>query len=185
MNQTLWLFIGRLNPPHIGHINIIKKALAENDNVLLLLWDNWIKSENNPLLFTERKILLDDYFQNQNLKIQIIEDDMSDQIWTQNIWKAIQQYTNLKTLNIYGGDFKNDSAIQVLKQYEKYLETDNIAYKLVSRENSKVVFQWQEYLVSSTNLRQALREQDYDLIKLFVEKTMYEQIINIKIPHNL
>jgi cytidyltransferase-like protein len=35
--MNLGLFIGRLNPPHIGHIGIINKALKENDKVLILL----------------------------------------------------------------------------------------------------------------------------------------------------
>jgi cytidyltransferase-like protein len=35
--MNLGLFIGRLNPPHIGHISIINKVLKENDETLILL----------------------------------------------------------------------------------------------------------------------------------------------------
>ena len=37
-SETLGLIIGRMNPPHNGHLWTIKKALSENQKVLLLLW---------------------------------------------------------------------------------------------------------------------------------------------------
>ena len=56
--MTLGLFIGRLNPPHIWHIQIIKRALKENKKVLLLLWTPFETDEKNPLNFYSRKNLL-------------------------------------------------------------------------------------------------------------------------------
>ena len=77
--KKLWLFIGRMNPPHKWHIAVIEKALSENDKVLILLWDNWIVDESNPLTFEQRVWLLQKYFwDNSNLEVDIIKDTKTD-----------------------------------------------------------------------------------------------------------
>ena len=105
--KKLWLFIGRMNPPHKGHITVIEKALTENDKVCILLWCNWVIDQSNPLTFQQREILLNKYFwDNKNLEIDIIKDTKTDLEWVQNIASSIQNFWNIE-LNIYWWDFEN------------------------------------------------------------------------------
>ena len=97
MKSTLWIFIGRMNPPHIWHIRVIEKALKENSKVLILLWSNWKINSENPLSFENRKILLEKYFWENILIIKNIKDNKSNKIWVENIWKIIN--LNYKNYN--------------------------------------------------------------------------------------
>ncbi|MCP4523134.1 MAG: adenylyltransferase/cytidyltransferase family protein, partial [Candidatus Gracilibacteria bacterium] len=144
MTKKLGLFIGRMNPPHKGHIAVIEKALSENDQVLILLGSNGDVDENNPLTFEQRKNLLMQYFlpsfrfngrcpkdgggneNNSKIQIDIIKDTKTDVEWVQNISNIIKEYGKIK-LNIYGGDFEKDSAIIAIKQHEGLLG-DNVKY---------------------------------------------------------
>ncbi|MCP4523456.1 MAG: adenylyltransferase/cytidyltransferase family protein [Candidatus Gracilibacteria bacterium] len=194
MIKKLGLFIGRMNPPHKGHIAVIEKALSENDEVLILLGSNGCVNENNPLTFEQRKKILQKYFsKNQttpsfsiregcpedrmgsecfpHLEINIIKDTQTNQEWVQNISDSIQKYGNIK-LNIYGGDFKNDSAILAIKKYESLLSED-ISYIPVDRFLETINYNGEDFHVSATNLRKALRNGD----KQFVEKFCNEELL--------
>lgn len=178
MKKSLWIFIGRMNPPHIWHISVIKKALEKNTKVLILLWSNWKINSNNPLNFEIRKFLLEKCLLNKNLDIKIIEDILDDIIWVENIWKIVKKFYKNYNINFYGWDFKNDSAIKVIRQYEKELLVNNkIKYVEINRNDNKIKYNWKYISISSTNLRKALFDKDYDLINMLVSNKIHEDII--------
>ncbi len=175
--KKLWLFIGRMNPPSKWHIAVIEKALQENEQVLVLLWCNWIIDLSNPLTFEQRKELLQKYFRNNsNLKIGIIKDTQTDLEWVQNISQSIQEYWNIE-LGIYWGDFENDSAILAIKQYELLL-SENVSYIPVDRFLENISYNWKEFHISATNLRNALRDWDREFVEKFCSEEILEDIIN-------
>lgn len=174
--KKLWLFIGRMNPPHKWHIAVIEKALSENDKVLILLWDNWIVDESNPLTFEQRVWLLQKYFwDNSNLEVDIIKDTKTDLEWVQNISSSIQKYWNIE-LNIYGWDFQNDSAILSIKQYELLL-WEKVNYIPVDRFLETIEYKWEDFHISATNLRNALRNWDREFVEKFCNEELLEDII--------
>lgn len=175
--KKLWLFIGRINPPHKWHIAVIKKALSENDQVLVLLWDNWIVNESNPLTFEQRELLLKKYFwENNNLKINIIKDTKTDLEWVQNITSSIQKFWNIE-LNIYWWDFENDSAILAMKQYEILL-WEKVNYIPVDRFLETITYKGEEFHISATNLRNALRNWNREFVEKFCNEELVEEIIS-------
>ena len=179
MKNILWIFIGRMNPPHIWHITVIEKALKENTKVLVLLWTNWKIDLYNPLNFEQRKELLEKHFKN-NLDIQIIEDRLDDKIWVENIWKIINKNYKNYEINFYGWDFKNDSAINVIKQYENILwVTSKINYIEFGRNKIKIEHNLEYINISSTNLRKALRDKNYDLASKFLVKEIAWDVIKM------
>lgn len=179
--MTLWLFIGRLNPPHIWHLSIIDKALVENDKVIVLIWSKDLSDEQNPLKYEDIKdLLLEKY--NDKLKLQILElkDDRSDLIWIYNIYKILfENWNKIKDINLYGWDFKNDSAYNIIKKYENHFNNFSFNYIEQSREKSFVKYNWKEYCISSTNLRKALKDWDINLASIFCEQKMFEKIKKI------
>jgi hypothetical protein len=166
-----------MNPPHKGHITVIEKALTENDKVCILLWCNWIIDQSNPLTFQQREKLLNKYFwDNKNLEIDIIKDTKTDLEWVQNISSVIQKYWNIQ-LNIYWGDFKNDSAILAMKEYELLL-SENVSYIPVDRFLETIYYKWEDFHISATNLRNALRNWNKEFVEKFCNEELVEDIIN-------
>lgn len=178
--MKLGLFIGRLNPPHIWHIETIKKALSENDKVLVLLWISKNINWNNPLNFPTRKELIELVFNNEtNLDIFEIVDNESDENWVQNINDLIKlNYIDCKNIIFYWGDFKNDSAFKVLKQYENKLNNYKINYIEKSRIWSTIKYKWKEYNISATNLRNALNHWNFELAEKFCNKEIFGKVKN-------
>lgn len=178
--MTLWLFIGRLNPPHIWHIAIIDKALLDNEKVIILIWTKEDKDQNNPLTFLEiKEILLLKYKDNKKLEILELRDDRSDLVWIYNIYKILfENWNKIKDINLYGWDFKNDSAYNTIKKYESHFNNFKFKYIENPRENSFIEYDWKEYSVSSTNLRKALKDWNIKLASKFCEQKMFEKIIN-------
>jgi ATP sulfurylase len=175
--KKLGLFIGRMNPPHKWHIAVIKKALSENDQILILLWDNWVTDESNPLSFMQRRWLLQQYFWKINdLDIKIIKDTRTDLEWVQSISDSIQKYWDIE-LNIYWWDFENDSAILAMKQYELLL-CEKVNYVPVDRFLETVNYNWEDFHISATNLRNALRNWDRKFVEKFCNEEILEDIIN-------
>lgn len=186
--KKLGLFIGRMNPPHKWHIAVIEKALSENEEVLILLWDNWIIDESNPLSFEQRKKLLAHFFSPlvrgrcpedrgsvKCLNIDFIKDTKTDLEWVQNIASSIQKYWNIE-LNIYWGDFQNDSAILAMKQYELLL-WGKVNYISVDRFLETVEYNWEDFHISATNLRNALRNWNREFVEKFCNEELVEEIL--------
>lgn len=175
--KKLWLFIGRMNPPSKWHITVIEKALQENEQVLVLLWCNGLVDLSNPLTFEQREKLLQKYFcNNSNLEIDIIKDTQTDLAWVQNISGSIQKYWNID-LNVYWGDFEKDSAILAIKKYELLL-SENVSYISVNRYLKTINYNWEDFHISATNLRNALRNWDREFVQKFCNKELVEDIIN-------
>lgn len=173
--MSLWLFIGRLNPPHNWHIKIIEKSLKENEKTLVLLWTSLEKNEKDPLDFEQRKNLLLKYFKdNENLKILEIEDSPSDLIWSLHVYKRIcDNFYNFRDINFYAWDFWNDSAYKVIKKYKDNFFRIKLNFIEFSRENSFVEGKIE---LSATNFRKALKDKNYSLAEKFTQKEIFEEI---------
>ena len=175
--MSLWLFIWRLNPPHIWHINIIKRALKENEKVLVLLWSNLIYNINSPLNFSIREGLLRKIFLEKNITFLEIQDKKTDLEWINNINLILENnYSEFDKINFYGWDFENDSAFKAFKEYEQNFTNFTFNYILNSRKNSFIVHNWRKYKISATNLREALYNKDYTLASKFCDKNIFEDI---------
>lgn len=165
--QKIWIFIWRLNPPHIWHIKVIKTSLKENDKTIIFLWSSNIKDDKNPFSYEERKFFLQKIFKNKNLIIDYLEDYPSDEIWCKKLWEKIKNHISNREYKttFFGWDFKNDSAIIAIKNNLKYLWFENIDFFEVYRKNI-LLPNWEE--ISSTNLRKYLTEKNYTKSKEFI-----------------
>lgn len=170
------LFVGRMNPPHIGHTNIIRQAMKENDRVIVLLWNSWVVDENNPFTFDQRKFLLQKLFWDK-IEIYDLLDVSTDLQWVGNIKKFLPQ--KMTQLIIYGGDFKNDSAILAIKKYQYLFELREVSYKEIYRYNSYITYNNTKIPLSATEFRKVLQAWNIELIKNFCEWEIYEDIKNI------
>lgn len=176
--MTLGLFIWRLNPAHFWHLEIINKALSENEKTLLLLWSPLEKEpEKNPLSFSERKEILEIlYKENENLKILEILDDKSDFVWSIHIYKRIcDNFYNFSEINFYYWS-EDDSAYKCIKQFEEYFFRVKINFIKLDRKETFVEANWQKLELSATNFRKYLREGNFEIAKKFTDERIFEEI---------
>ena len=175
--QKIWIFIWRLNPPHIWHIKVIKTSLKDNDKTIIFLWSSNITDKKNPFSYEDRKNFLEKIFKNKSLIIDFIEDFPSDEIWCKKLWKKIKKYLKNREVKItfYWWDFKNDSAIIAIKYNLKHLWFENIDFFEVYRKNI-LLPTWEE--ISSTNLRNHLENWDFIWAKKLIFPWMKNLIVS-------
>lgn len=66
--MTTGFFWARMNPPHRGHMKIIKKALERVDNLIIVIGSAERKNEKqNPFSGTERKRMLEAYLKEERV----------------------------------------------------------------------------------------------------------------------
>ena len=65
------IFIGRFQPPHIGHIELIDQKLKNGNPVLIMVRDIE-PDEKNPLTTEQTIFLLEKYYGKNNLDVKIV-----------------------------------------------------------------------------------------------------------------
>ena len=74
------VYWGRFNPPHKGHLQLIKKILNEVDSLIIVIGSSQEKNtKRNPFSGKERKIMMEAYLKEsiidlKRVKVIIIED---------------------------------------------------------------------------------------------------------------
>lgn len=85
--MKLGLVIGRFQPLHNGHIELIQTALTDCDKVLVLIGSsNKVTDFKNPLTLDQRVTLLSSVFgDNPNVLLRSLRDTDTDDEWVQNV----------------------------------------------------------------------------------------------------
>lgn len=80
------VFIGRFQPPHLGHIAVINKALRHASRVIVLVGSAWqARSLRNPWRFEERRSLLRSCFDDaENARLEIVP--LLDALYNNDVW---------------------------------------------------------------------------------------------------
>lgn len=177
---NLAVMIGRMNPPHIGHLRVIRQALRENNNLVIFLGSANVVNEKNPFDFEVRWKFLEAVFSEEiksgKLILSYLDDCWDDGDWTENLWEKLKTLVPefAWILNFYGWDFKEDRAINAIRDYEIRLNIENVNYIQVERDH----FTLPNGLdISATNLRNALNSWDFELAKKFMDDKIAPLVI--------
>lgn len=174
------VMVGRLNPPHIWHIRVIKKALSENKSLILFLWSANVVNEKNPFSYQERNMFLNELFQEEiasgKMIISYLNDVGNDELWTQNLWNKVRELVPWfrGKLNFYGWDFAEDRAITAIRDNEVKLAIEKVLYTQVWREHFTLP-SWED--ISASNLRNALASGDFELARKFMLPQIADLVI--------
>ncbi len=88
------VFIGRFQPFHNGHKNIIDAALEKADNVIVLVGSsNVARSHRNPFSFNERKEMIEMAYPEEirdRLLVLPSEDVYNNQLWIKKTQETVQ-----------------------------------------------------------------------------------------------
>ena len=175
--MKIWILIWRLNPPHLWHMRILNDSLKNNNKTILLLSSANIVDEKNPYSFQDRKKYIRSLYKN-NLVIDYLDDFPSDEDWIINIKTKLEKIIDNKDeIIFYGWDFKNDYAIKVLKRYYDLLWFENIIFKEISRKDFTIVYDNKLIEVSSTKVRETIKNWDKALLEKLVDKRITEEFL--------
>lgn len=89
------VFIGRFQPPHLGHLAVIHDALKRARQVIVLIGSAWqARSLRNPWRFEERHDMLRRCFdeaENQRLEIEPLLDALyNDDVWVRDVQRKVR-----------------------------------------------------------------------------------------------
>jgi bifunctional NMN adenylyltransferase/nudix hydrolase len=100
-NYDLCTFIGRFQILTEAHAFVIKEALSNAENVLVLIGSsNQPRSHRNPFTFEERKKMIEDTFKNDRIIIRpLVDTRYNDTKWVENVQRAVAEVTSFIALN--------------------------------------------------------------------------------------
>lgn len=136
--DTLAVYVGRFQIPHIGHAHIIHNGLEIADRVLIVLGSaNESPSFRNPFSVNDRITMLRTYFNNKNyfnyanildhIIFQEIEDDLYGNMWYNNLdkivtkWKDGYGYKNIVLIGHHkdsSSDYLRDTNIKNVVEFD-------------------------------------------------------------------
>ncbi len=167
--QTLWLYIWRFQPFHNGHKSIVDTMLEDNEKNLILMWVSGTKSlEENPYTYEKRlEFLSETYKDVHNLDIAPLIDMESNKRWVQQML-AICYLQKADHVKLYCWNKKQDSAVQVITQYENLFEWKKL--EIIEIDRNKLP-------ISGTQIRHEIRQQWKESIKKLVPESVYKNLI--------
>lgn len=98
--QSIGVFVGRFQPLHNGHVQIINKCISENDKTIIVIGSYGIINERNPFSFELRKQFIESCF--DNVIIEKIEDYNDDNVWSNKLIEIISKYKSNEIIKLYG-----------------------------------------------------------------------------------
>ncbi len=145
--KKVGIVLGRFQPPHQGHLNLFKKVLEENDELLVIIGSS---QKADPLTAQEREGRIVSFLKDfKNYKILQLADPQEKESWPMYLKNASGlDGTTLNTF--YRAD--NDPITEHMGQ----LESLGFRLKIVPREKFEYVFMGKSYLVSSASEIKAL-----------------------------
>ena len=150
--MKIGLYIGRFQPFHEGHRSIITKALFECDKVIVAVGSSQESmTEKNPFSFIQRKVLIEKCYKHY-IKCGILvviplpdrQNYGDDSNWGKYVLEKVYEETKLRPTVNYEGEEQCRST---------WFEGLDIERVIVSRNILPY---------SATQVRQALREDDFD-----------------------
>lgn len=169
------LFIGRFQPFHNGHLDVIKKILKENDRVIIAIGSaekNFLPS--NPMTAGERFTLIDEALKEAKISekkycIIPIRNVNNFALWVNHVNTYVPEYTKLYTgSRIITACYEN--------KYSKEHRANKSGPKLIQLDRNLLP-------VSGTEIREAILENEK--WETLVPKAVAKKLKEWKIPQRL
>ena len=173
------MVIGRFQPFHIGHYNILKRALEECYIVIVLLGSaQESRLPHNPLSATERQSLIEDCFtEDRNRLVFLSVDDRptvsNDESWGEYLFDIIKSNYEVPEV-VYEGkepirkDWYNTLDVDVIQLSRKTLpiSATQLRKMLLAGDNN-----WRHYCPKGA-------EHHYERLKEILENVVKDRSIN-------
>lgn len=121
------VLIGRFNPPHIGHIELIKDAISKCDMLFLIIGSDLPTRTNQNIFFVDERIQMLNLCLEQNMldKIRFIsmQDYNNPLLWATTIKRLVEQHSDYipdctNKIKLFG--FNKDASSFYLNLFPEY-----------------------------------------------------------------
>ena len=180
--MKIWIFIGSFNPPHLGHLDIIKYLLNKKyvDKILIVPTKNYWNKTN--LIDINKRIAMLKFYENDNIKVDTSNNNY--QYTYQLMRKLKKEYSHDELYLIIGAadvtNFKKWKNYEELLTYNIIIMTRNNIdiLKYTSHLTGKftVVNDYNFTDISSTKIR-----NNVFLNKKYLQEDIYHYIIENKL----
>ena len=172
VTQKIGIYIGRFQPLHIWHENVLTQMREDNDIVLVFIGTGW-QIWDNPFPFEIVEQFFWEY-RDENFIISQIQDTESNKEWVENIFSIYKKYGEKDAdIFVYWGDIQNDSAILALKECLPDIYRENIAYREIPRDIFLHEVDGEEMNISGTKCREAMAKWDTDFLQQVLSENIY------------
>lgn len=92
--MKIGIIVGRFQVPelHVGHNQLFDVAIKENDHVFVFLGTRTVRTDRNPLNFSDRRAMILDTY--SNITVLPIKDKIDDTDWLNSLLTAIENLTD-------------------------------------------------------------------------------------------
>jgi len=161
--HTAELFLGRMQPIHLGHIKIIKKM--KNPIVVLVKGKkSSADKDRNPLSAEEQIRLLKKVFP----KIRII---VAPTGYLPDIFSDLRENSGTEVVKVYSGADR-------ISGYKRQI--DSINKKLPSRRQFDVQFEETPRFTSATKVREAIRSDNEEEFRKLMPKELWDEFEHLQ-----
>ena len=127
------VYIGRFQPPHLAHIQIIKQALEQSQYVFVLVGSaNQPRTIRNPFTWQERETMirasLSGKEDNRTIVLPLLDKMYNDTAWVEQVQSIVSKQTKNHGKVAIIGHSKDESSyyLEMFPQWDR-IEVDNIA----------------------------------------------------------
>lgn len=172
------MLIGRFQPLHNAHLEIIKRCTALTDQLVIVAGSaNQPRTYKNPFTFEERKRMILDATRGLNLNVYVepnIDTIYNDQAWAVRVQGIHSKYRCLGTRDAIIGHKKDDSSeyLNFFPQWE--LEEVELIEPLNATDVRDLYFKRD---ANMNFIRSVVPESTFDFLAEFRTTPEYEQII--------
>lgn len=179
--DKIGVFLGRLQPPHKGHLAVIEKALSECDKVVIIIGSSNKKDTlRNPFSFELRKTLLINSLKKsedkKRIKIYGLPDwSQEDKTEDNSIWGHYLYYNMVSRAGQKNFTFYYCDEADVIKSWFD----DEVKKYIDFCVSDRTFFEG----ISSTKIRNALinfSKDDKLYLKKYLPKAVYSQVNKLR-----
>lgn len=148
------LYIGRFQPFHNGHLEIIKKAMKEVEKLIIVVAVPLRNTAKDPFSAEERKKMIETALHGEGIKnfvVRVVNDIPSDEEYVGHVRQHVPPFNVV------------------------YVGESEINRKLFSKAGFKVVSSERYFGISSTKIRESMAKGDNEWKKM-MPKAMAEYI---------
>lgn len=172
------LFIGRFQPFHSAHLEIIKRCTALTDQLVVVIGSaNQPRTYKNPFTYDERARMIKAATQGLSLRIYTepnIDTIYNDQAWAVRIQGIHSKYQCLGTKTAIIGHKKDDSSFY-LDMFPQWSFENVEEIEPLSAVNIRDLYFKRSY--NSNFIKNVVPETTYDFLQEFRRTEEFEQII--------
>lgn len=172
------IFVGRFQPFHSAHLEIIKRCTALTNQLVVIVGSaNQPRTYKNPFTFAERERMIKDATQGLNLRVYVepnVDTIYNDTDWATRVQGIHSKYQCLGTKTAIIG-YKKDESSFYLSMFPQWEFIDVEEIEPLSAVNIRDLYFTRTY--NSNFIKNVVPETTYDFLQEFRRTMEFEQIV--------